>query len=372
MTKVISTHSGPTATLAMMAMLANPNAANGAAPDWVHLLPSGQMVTQDGRGPYSLENAEAVLQASLKDAGGRMVVDENHATDTASKNGHAARAAGWIVELQSRSDGVWGRVEWTKFGQELMADKSYRGVSPVIMHDAKNRIGRILRASLTNAPNLKGLVSLHMETDMDFLKSLAAELGLPEDASEADVMAAVKAALEGGKADDSKVAIDEPALQAAMQSVATHLGVAKDAKPAAIIAAIDGLKTATSDPAKFVPVADFKALQSEHTALATGLAKDRAETAVDAAIKAGKVGVKPLRDHYIARHMAGADSAKAVELELAGLPALSGNGMVAPQSAKPGEAALDQSQNQVMAMMGLDPKKYAEALAADRMEQEAL
>ncbi|MEX0971518.1 MAG: phage protease [Paracoccaceae bacterium] len=367
MTKSRAIQHASKATLAMMAMASNPDSSKGAAPDWVHLLPSGQMVTQDGRGPYSLPNPEAVLQASLEDAGGRMVVDENHATDTASKNGHAARAAGWITELQSRDDGIWGRVEWTKFGLELMADKSYRGVSPVIMHDEQFRIGRILRASLTNAPNLKGLASLHMETDMEFLKSLAAALGLSDDASEADVLAAVKKALEGDKAESG-----EPVMQAAMQSVATHLGVAKDAKPAAIIAAIDGLKAATADPVNFVPVSEFKALQAQHTALASGLAKERAEAVVDAAIKAGKANVKPLREHFIARHMASTEGAKAVELEIAAMISLSGTGMIAPQSAKPGEAALDGVANQIIAQMGIDPDKYAKALAADRMEQEAV
>ena len=40
----------------------------------------------------------------------------------------------------------------------------YRGISPVIQHDKQSgRIAAILRASLTNTPNLSGLVTLHSQ-----------------------------------------------------------------------------------------------------------------------------------------------------------------------------------------------------------------
>ncbi|MGY6517055.1 phage protease, partial [Vibrio parahaemolyticus] len=76
--------------------------------------------------------------------------------------GLSAPARGWIVALQARRDGIWGKVEWTPEGRKLVP--GYRGISPVIRHDKQSgRIDAILRASLTNTPNLSGLVTLHSE-----------------------------------------------------------------------------------------------------------------------------------------------------------------------------------------------------------------
>jgi len=65
------------------------------------------------------------------------------------------------VELQARANGLWGRVEWTGVGRRLLLDGAYRGISPVIKHNKAKVVLSVLRASLTNTPNLLGLVSLH-------------------------------------------------------------------------------------------------------------------------------------------------------------------------------------------------------------------
>jgi phage I-like protein len=132
-----------------------------AIPEWLHLLPSGTIKTADGRGPYRVQDAKALMSASM--AGGKLVLDENHATDLAAPKGLPAPARGWIVELQQRLDGIWGRVEWTPEGRRMMGDRQYRGVSPVIQHNLAGTVGAIVRASLTNTPNFTGLVSLHSE-----------------------------------------------------------------------------------------------------------------------------------------------------------------------------------------------------------------
>ncbi len=135
---------------------------SGGVPDWVHLLPAGEVRTIDGRGPYRAASVAALMSASIP-TGHKLPLDENHATDLAAPRGGAAPARGWIVELQERADGVWGRVEWTGEGRRIMEDKQYRGVSPVIAHRADGTITAIRRASLTNTPNLTGLVTLHSQ-----------------------------------------------------------------------------------------------------------------------------------------------------------------------------------------------------------------
>jgi phage I-like protein len=146
-----------------MPTICAPLAVTGpSVPDWVHLLPSGTIGTRDGRGPFKITDCKALLKRSM--AAGKFLIDENHSTDLFAPNGGPAPAQGWVVELQSRNDGIWGRVEWTKIGRAIMEDRRYRGISPVIAHRADGSILSILRASLTNTPNLTGLSSLHSGT----------------------------------------------------------------------------------------------------------------------------------------------------------------------------------------------------------------
>ena len=131
-----------------------------AVPDWVHLTPSGVFRGGDGRGPYRVADAAAVAAASM--ANGKLPIDENHATDLAAPKGQPSPAMGWIVEMQPRPDGIWGRVEWTKTGHRLMSEAGYRGISPVFLHETDGgTIKKILRAALTNNPNLPQLTALN-------------------------------------------------------------------------------------------------------------------------------------------------------------------------------------------------------------------
>lgn len=131
------------------------------APAWLHLLPAGEIKSRDGRGPYRVTNPSALAAASLAQAGGKMILCDNHATDLAAPLGQPAPARGWITELQVRTDGIWGRVDWTPEGRRLVETRAYRAVSPVIAHRKDGTITGLLRASLVNQPNLVGLTSLH-------------------------------------------------------------------------------------------------------------------------------------------------------------------------------------------------------------------
>jgi len=278
-------------------------AADGSAPEWINLLPAGKIETQDGRGPYTVNDMAALAAQSLAAAGGKLPVDENHATDFAAPKGAPSPALGWIVELQARNDGLWGRVQWGKAGQALIADHAYRGISPVFEHDKNNRVLRVLRASLTNTPNLRNLVSLHAEgVDMEeLLKKLRTLLGLPDDAENDAIYSAVSAVMSAAAADKAKAASGT----AAQSQIARALGLKEDAETALVV------HTATSLAATQGKDGDARvtALQSEltnvttqFTALQSQVARDRATAFVDAKIAEGRIGVKPLREHYIEQH----------------------------------------------------------------------
>lgn len=343
--------STPAARTALCSALPIP-AAEAGAPEWIHLLPAGAITTVDGRGPYRVKDAGALIAASLK-PGDRLVVDENHATDLAAPRGESAPARGWIVGLQSRQDGIWGQVEWTSHGRQLVADRAYRNISPAIRHLADGSVVGVLRASLVNMANLRGLAALHQqqERSMDLIARIRAALGLKDDADDDAVMAAI---------DAQKGRVSTHAAQLA--PIAKAAGLAEDADGAAVLLAVQGL----ADPAKHVPAAAVTALQSQLTALQNGIARERAEAAVDAAIKAGKVGAPgEMRDHYIARHMA--DPA-AVDKELGAMVSLHGRSGAGakppPKAGEGGATALDEDEAKIVALMGIDPAAYAKTKAA--------
>ena len=195
---------------------------------------------------------------------------------------------------------------------------------------------------------------------MNFMQKLAAKLGLPEDATEEAILAAI-----GGKAADKG---GDTAMQSALTEIGVALGV-QGGDTAAIVIAAKSAKSAAP--------AEITALQSEIATLTTSLnavteaqTRAAATTFVDAEIKKGRAGVKPLRDHYIAMHMA--DAAR-VEKEIGAMPVLTQSGTsVAPPAAKDGEVALNAEQLSAATALGIDPKKYAETLKAETGMKEAL
>jgi len=328
-----------------------------AVPEWIHLIPAGEVRTMDGRGPYRVADAPALMAASLP-AGQKLVLDENHATDLAAPRGESAPARGWIVELQNRDNGIWGRVEWTGEGRRLMEDKAYRGISPAISHRKDGVITHVLRASLINAPNLIGLASLHQEGHdvMDWKVKLCELLGLASDASDEDIAAALKSKLEGGS---------ETALQSALAPIAKAVGLAETSNAAAVLAGVQAIAGGDSN-------ATIVALQGEVASLATQLnqltedgTKRAAIAFVDGAIKAGRVGVKPQRDRYISLHMA---DAAATEAQIRALPILHGTRLSTEVSGNADPEALDDTDNTVIALMGLDPEAYKKNRDAARKE----
>lgn len=318
----------------------------GGVPDWVHLTPAGTFSGVDGRGPFTLEDADEVIRTSM--AAGRLAIDENHAIDVAGPKGQPSPARGWIVEMQLRDDGIWGRVEWTASGRALMEDKAYRGISPVLVAEKEGgRVVRLLRAALTNDPNLT-LTTLHSrKPDMDLAK-LRKALDLKDDATEDAIATALTS---------------HAAMVTAYAALLSAAGLKADAAPAELLAQVTthaadaGKLTAISahftkaglDLAKLTPselethlqakggdAAELRrtviSLQSQLTTLQAEGAKEKAVAFIDGAIAAGKP-LLPMRDHYVARHQ---KDPAGVEKEVGALPSIHDGGVKRP----PPEGAL--------------------------------
>jgi phage I-like protein len=326
-------------------------------PEWVHLLPTakGAILTFDGRGPYTVVNAEAVIANSLRDPRG-IPIDENHSTNLAAPEGREAPARGWVAQMEARADGIWGRVDWTEAGRALVGDRAYRGLSPVILlqADAKT-VFSITAASLVNKPNLRDLVSLNAETHaMTLMEQILKALGLAAGATDAEIIAACKA---------TKPAADpKPELQSALVEIGVALGI-DGTNTAAIVAAVKG---------KTVESGSLVALQAENTALAgrvatmeTASKRAASEAFVDAAIAAKRAGLNATtRETYIALHM---EQPAMAETMIKGMPLMGPSGLTAAPPAADGTVtSLNAEQAAVATQLGISKETYLATLQADR------
>jgi phage I-like protein len=233
---------------------------NVAPPDWIQLIPAGSFHGRDGRGPYLLSDPEAVIAATnaLRMKAG-IPIDYDHATDFGAPQGNPAPAAGWLTEFAIRNGAIWGRVEWTERAACAISAHEYRYISPVFQYSpGDGAITRLLRAGLTNNPNLY-LTAISAagdeESNMDeFLKQLRETLGISADASTDEILHRCSSMVAAG---DNNAA-------------ASH-------------------SRESFDPARYVGVAEFQQALTELNALKTQRSREKAEHAVDEAIRSGKL-----------------------------------------------------------------------------------
>jgi phage I-like protein len=256
----------------------------GAAPEWIELIPAGVFRGRDGRGPFNLADAAAVMEATqaLRMSAG-IPIDYDHATDLAAPEGRPAPAAGWIKELRERDGALWGRVQWTPHGAAAVTTREYRYISPVFEHGKDGTVTRLLRAALTNNPNLYltaisskekrerrddsadgtgGLNNLESEGDpMDArLAEIRSLLGLEQNAAADEMVAAIRAIMPAPETDANAAHAPEPR----MNESAVDLG-------------------------RYVPVAHFQKAIGELNALRAIHARERSEHIVAEAVRAGKI-----------------------------------------------------------------------------------
>ncbi|MDR1251367.1 MAG: phage protease [Treponema sp.] len=298
------------------------NFEGGALPSSVELIPAGNSIRgRDGRTWKNTNPQKVVLNSTARLS--KLVLDENHATDLSAPRGGASPAMGWMTNLRTGEGGsIRADVEWTKRGGEAVLNREYSFISPVFLHDEQGEITVVLRAALTNSPNLQLPAlnselcsaeqpeSINQEESMN--KALCAALGLGETATEAEAIAAAQA-LQG-----------KAALNAAKPGTAqTDMSV---------------------DLAAYAPRADLNAMEARATAAEKRLAelnaaglKHEAETAVDEAIKNRKIAPAS-RAEYLAL-CSSQEGLETFRKIAAAAPAIIGTETQAPEGAPPAAGA---------------------------------
>jgi len=262
------------------------------APEWIELLPAGKFVGRDGRGPFQVSNAEAVIAATdaLRMEAG-LPIDYDHATDFAAPSGRRAPAAGWIRAIEVRERALWGKVEWTTHGSAAVATHEYRYISPVFEYSQNGEVQRILRAALTNNPNLY-LTAISARESSDKLttrvpmKTSAARFSEEQRGNMVETIEAQLCEMLGLKKGSTPEMI--------IGEVQKALGTNTQRSAATEISEEAGGLHATAqsivvDPARYVPIEQFETALTELNQLRVATARERAAFRVDAAMKAGKI-----------------------------------------------------------------------------------
>lgn len=373
------------AILATHAVELQPGAGQAGPPDWVKLLPLGTTPTVDGRGPYvvaDLAHAQAVVAASTA-AGRQLAIDYDHAIDLAAPKGLPAPAAGWMEALEARADGIWARVAWTEKALAALKAREWRFLSPAFLHRKDGRVLQVLRAGLTNDPNITALPALASrqaglsegDTMDELLKKIREALGLPEAADAETALAAVKAAKAGadvakavakalGLAETVSAKDVETALAAsktARETIAKAVGLAGDASADDVVKAIAARSGEGGDVAKLQE--QILALNKTVTELQAKATVDEATAEVDAAIKAGKIN-PAARDASLAL----AKRSIAEFREYVGkLPVTLRPGTEIPAGQVPtGKDGLTDAQLAICKAMGVDPAAYKKTLDGEK------
>ena len=272
------------------------------APEVIKLLPLGHVRSEKGDFEVDQESFDLMRRRFLE-RGLDLVIDYEHQT----LKDVQAPAAGWVKELILQEDAIAAKVEWTPRAKEYLKNREYRYLSPVVLvRRSDNKAVVMHSGALTNTPAIDHMFAVvnkgsdgekeggtGMET---LLKKLAALLGLPEEASEEDVLKAFEDRIGGGNGEGNTP--DQKKKEGS--GVETEDGAAgtnlEEEKVVAnkIICSLLGLKAGapTSEAA-----AAIMALKSGIDSTAAGrlreleekLAKRDADDAVEMALKSGKI-----------------------------------------------------------------------------------
>ena len=115
----------------MNSSILNPDFSH-PADGWYQIEPKGehpnhaagviQMIDEEAMNSIVAQFNQDAAAGKLRH-GSEMLIDHEHFSDQPDKE---TRAYGWLVELQSREDGIYGRVRWSKTGQEAVDGGDYR------------------------------------------------------------------------------------------------------------------------------------------------------------------------------------------------------------------------------------------------------
>ncbi|MEQ1966279.1 phage protease [Xenorhabdus nematophila] len=242
----------------------------------IQLFPAGEFRANDGRPAdcASWVMTREIAESLIQQVNGRetpLVIDYEHQTLRAIKNGQPAPAAGWFQTLEWREgEGLYAvNVDWTDNASQAIAANEYRFISPVFLYDQQGHVTALLHSALTNTPALDGMDAVMLaaasrlaalntpqpedhsvddELIKELLNNLRWMLNLPATATTADIIAELQKAID-------LISNGQGTATAASQGLLDLLQAQRTQ--------IADLSSKAYDPAKYVPIAGYQELQAQ-------------------------------------------------------------------------------------------------------------
>lgn len=245
------------------------------APDEIKILPLGTVHSQKGDFVVDDESFD-LINRHFENRGLDLVIDYEHQT----LKDVQAPAGGWIKKLVKTKDAIAAQVEWTAKAKQYLENKEYKYLSPVVIcRKSDGKAVALHSVALTNTPAIDGMFALVNSIDISSpdgaeggnsmeLKKIVALLGLPADATEADVEKAIQALKKQEKTEEV----------VANKTIMDLLELKGDAKTEDVAAKIMELK-GTADKTKDEMILELKRRMDERDA----------EELVTMALKQGKI-----------------------------------------------------------------------------------
>lgn len=217
------------------------------------------------------DEAAKLVMAAYRKAGTDIMLDLEHLSLDSDSNNYDPSAYGWC-KLEVRNGELWAvAVTWTDEGAERLRSRKSRYISPAFRFLTDNgRVTEIYNIAICAVPATYetpalvaaskrvgekiGILTVEVE-NMDIKKILAA-LGLSEDATEADVLEAIKALTDGDDtpADDAETDDDPEGDDDGEDTATTRVAAAVKGLPpkaqAEILAAVASNKVLNARLAK--------------------------------------------------------------------------------------------------------------------------
>lgn len=325
-----------------------------AADTEVQLLPAGRFRAADGSGrPVGLDGwyidaaiaGRLIAEASARQT--KFVIDYEHQTFLAEKNGQPAPAAGWFDGrglIWREGVGLFAsQVEWTERARTMIAAGEYRYLSPAFAwDDVTGDVQKLVNAGLTNNPGLDGMAAValsaffqqsHHQEDPsvnETLKKLLAALGLAAETDEATALAAV----------------------ATLKARADQVGGLE-----AQVATLTAQRPSAPDPARFVPVETYQAVQGQLATLTAEVESTERQRLIDAGLADGRLNPAAV-DWAKGLPVASLKAFLQVATPVAALAGMQSQGKD-PGKPATGAAALTDGELAVCRAMGISPDDFA-------------
>lgn len=244
-----------------------------AVPSQIKIIPLGPVKSEKGNFKVNEESFK-LMEEHFKHRGLDVVIDYEHQT----LKDIEAPAAGWIKSLSIGKDAILAQVEWTKKASEYLKNKEYKYLSPVVRVRKQDGVAVGLHSvALTNTPAINKmyplvLKDLEEEQQMEFLKEIAAKLGITvsEEMGEEEIAKAIFEALPSPTAAEEVVA---------NKTILDLLELKEDAKVEDVTSKIMSLKSAKTD----------EGWKTKYQELEQRMNKKEADELVLKALKEGKI-----------------------------------------------------------------------------------